>query len=97
VSNGSLNSFTSNAGFVGFCNQPFGSNTMVYFEVDDVDRKYEELVELGITFDNSPTDQNWKWREVRFTDPTGNKLCLFHAGLDRRFPPWRIEDQHAGD
>jgi catechol 2,3-dioxygenase-like lactoylglutathione lyase family enzyme len=71
-------------------NQPIESNTMLYFEVDDVDHRYEELLGSGIIFDSPPTDQSWKWREARFSDPTGNKLCLFHAGLDRRFPPWRI-------
>ncbi len=72
--------------------QPLESNTMLYFEVDDVDQRYEELLGAGIIFDSPPTDQSWKWREARFSDPTGNKLCLFHAGLNRRFPPWRIEE-----
>ncbi len=72
--------------------QPLESNTILYFEVDDVDQRYEELLGAGIIFDNPPTDQSWKWREARFSDPAGNKLCLFHAGLNRRFPPWRIEE-----
>jgi len=72
--------------------QPIESNTMLYFEVDDVDHRYEELLSSGIIFDSPPTDQSWRWREARFSDPTGNKLCLFHAGPDRRFPPWRIKD-----
>ena len=40
--------------------QPLESNTMMYFEVDNVDQKYEELIGLGVTFANPPTDQNWK-------------------------------------
>lgn len=72
--------------------QPIKSNTMLYFEVDDVDHRYEELLSSGIIFDSPPTDQSWRWREARFSDPAGNKLCLFHAGPDRRFPPWRIKD-----
>ena len=70
--------------------QPVVGNAVLYFEVDDLDRRYAELVDLGIAFDKPPTDEGWKWREARFTDPAGNRLCLFHAGLNRRFPPWRL-------
>ena len=72
--------------------RPTVGDTTLYLEVDDIDRTYAELIDLGIRFDTAPADQDWKWREARFTDPTGNKLCLYHAGLDRRFPPWRLED-----
>lgn len=65
-------------------------NSMIYFEVDDIDQRYAELSTAGITFDHPPVDQSWKWREARFSDPSGNKLCLFHAGANRRFPPWRL-------
>lgn len=64
---------------------------VLYFEVDDVDKRYAELSEAGIEFETSPRDESWKWREARFTDPAGNRLCLYHAGLNRRFPPWRRE------
>jgi len=67
-------------------------NTVIYFEVDDIDRVYAQLAESGIVFDSEPEDQSWRWREARLSDPAGNRLCLFHAGADRRFPPWRIED-----
>ena len=66
-------------------------NTMLYFEVEDVDRRYDELIALGVAFDQPPQDQSWRWREARFSDPSGNHLCLYHAGPDRRFPPWRLE------
>ena len=65
--------------------------TMLYFEVEDVDRRYAELTALGVAFDHPPQDQSWRWREARFRDPSGNLLCLYHAGPDRRFPPWRLE------
>lgn len=65
--------------------------TMLYFEVEDVDRRYVELTALGVAFDHPPQDQSWRWREARFRDPSGNPLCLYHAGPDRRFPPWRLE------
>jgi hydroxymethylpyrimidine/phosphomethylpyrimidine kinase len=67
-------------------------NTLLYFEVEDVEKKYSELVALGIEFDTPPIDQTWQWKEDRFSDPSGNKFCLFHAGLNRRFPPWRLEN-----
>jgi hydroxymethylpyrimidine/phosphomethylpyrimidine kinase len=35
----------------------------------------------------------WLWREARLRDPSGNEICLYHAGANRRFPPWRIKDQ----
>ena len=70
--------------------QPLVGRTVFYFEVDDVDGKYEQLRDLDIDFDLAPTDQDWRWREANFKDPTGHKLCLFHAGNERRFPPWRL-------
>ena len=73
--------------------KPIVGNTVLYFEVDDVARRHEQLVALGIEFESPPKNQNWRWTEARFSDPSGNKLCLFHGGLDRRFPPWRIEEQ----
>jgi len=71
--------------------RPVIGNTVLYFEVDNLELRYRELRELGIEFDTVPTLENWRWEEARFSDPTGNKLCLLHAGLDRRFPPWRLE------
>ena len=72
--------------------QPVIGNTVLYFEVNDLDQRYLELCELGIDFDTPPTDENWRWKEARFRDPAGNKLCLLQAGLDRRFPPWRLKE-----
>lgn len=64
---------------------------VIYLEVDDVDAKYAELRDRGIAFDSPPSDQPYRWRTAHFSDPSGNRLCLYHAGPDRRFPPWRIE------
>ena len=63
---------------------------MVYFECDDLDATHARLVRAGIAFDSPPADQPWSWREARLRDPDGNALCLFCAGANRRFPPWRI-------
>jgi len=49
------------------------------------------LIAKGIVFDTDPADQSWLWREAWLSDPAGVKLCLYYAGKNRRFPPWRIE------
>lgn len=64
--------------------------TMIYFELDELDATVAELAAAGIAFDSAPEDQGWGWREARLRDPAGNPICLFHAGDNRRFPPWRI-------
>jgi len=66
------------------------SETIIYFECDNLDAVYEKLQAQGIVFDQAPADQSWLWREAYLRDPDGNLLCLYHAGVNRRFPPWRI-------
>lgn len=70
---------------------PVAASAMLYFEVPDIDARYAELKAKGIKFDTDPTDHPWLWREARLRDPSGNRLCLYHAGVNRRFPPWRLE------
>ena len=67
------------------------SNIVLYFESENLDEEVERLKNLGIKFDQEPTDQTWLWREARLTDPTGNKICLFHAGENRQNPPRRVK------
>ena len=69
---------------------PGAGSAMLYFEVPDVDDRYAALKAKGIVFDTDPTDQPWLWREARLRDPSGNRLCLYHAGANRRHPPWRL-------
>lgn len=64
----------------------------VYFECDDLDARVDALKAKRVVFDSDPTDQTWLWREAWLTDPAGVKLCLYHAGDMRRFPPWRLAD-----
>ena len=66
------------------------ANFVVYFEVDDVDAKVLELKQKGLAFETDPVDQRWLWREAYLRDPAGNRVCIYHAGDNRRFPPWRI-------
>lgn len=66
------------------------TETVVYFEDNDLDATVRRLVEAGLKFDSEPADQTWLWREAYLTDPTGNRVCLYRAGEARRFPPWRL-------
>ena len=63
----------------------------VYFECTDLDAFCEDLQHRGFEFIELPTDQNWLWREARIQDPSGNLICLYWAGDNRRHPPWRID------
>ena len=65
------------------------SATIVYFEVDDVDAFVSKLD--GIEIARAPADESWLWREARLSDPAGNQICIYHAGENRRFPPWQID------
>ena len=72
--------------------EPIASGTVVYFECDDLDERVARLAGAGLVFDSSPADQKWLWREARLKDPDGNPVCLFHAGVNRIDPPWRVVD-----
>ncbi len=65
---------------------------VVYFEVEDLDAVVTEARSAGLEFDSGPRDQPWLWREAYLRDPAGNRICLFHAGRNRRNPPWRMHD-----
>ena len=64
---------------------------VVFFEVEDLDATVRTLRSAGLEFDSEPRDQPWLWREASLRDPDGNRICLFHAGENRRNPPWRRE------
>ncbi len=67
--------------------------TVVYFENESLDATVENLKHAGIAFDSEPADQRWLWREARLRDPSGNPICLFHAGENRLNPPWRVVEK----
>ena len=71
------------------------SGTVIYFEVENVDAVVSALQAQGVDFDSGPVDEAWLWREARLRDPAGNRLCIYHAGENRRHPPWRIADGRA--
>jgi catechol 2,3-dioxygenase-like lactoylglutathione lyase family enzyme len=68
-----------------------GHGPVVYFECEDLDQTVGRLRSAGIPFESPPADQPWLWREARLRDPGGNALCLYWAGPNRRYPPWRVE------
>ena len=74
--------------------RPLGSvpsaSITLYFECADLDAEVARLKSLCLEFEEDPTDRPWLWRQAYLRDPNGNKICLFHAGENRRNPPWRI-------
>ena len=71
------------------------NNTVIYFEIDDLDKKVAELVQLGFAFDQPPTEMSYLWREAVLHDPSGNKIKLYFAGENRLNPPWRVKRSDA--
>ena len=63
----------------------------IYLECDDLDAEVSRLKAAGMVFEQDPTMQTWLWREAWLRDPAGNALCLYHAGVNRTHPPWRID------
>lgn len=68
-----------------------GSATIVYFECKELDSACEKSFAKGVKFDSGPKDKNWLWREARLCDPDRNLVCLYHAGQNRKYPPWRVK------
>lgn len=66
------------------------SNTVVYFEVSNVVDTFETLKNKGIEFFKGPTMEPWLWHEARLKDPSGNEICIYTAGKNRKNPPWRL-------
>jgi predicted enzyme related to lactoylglutathione lyase len=67
------------------------SNITLYFECENLDDEVTRLMKLGLTFERAPIDQTWLWREAYLKDPNGNNICLFHAGENRKNPPWKVK------
>lgn len=69
-----------------------GEGIILYFECDQLDETVETLRQSDISFDSEPEDQPWLWREARLKDPDGHQIILFHAGDNRKNPPWRVKN-----
>jgi len=63
---------------------------LIYFEVDDID---DFLSARSLTPLALPQTQSYLWREADILDPAGNRIRLYQAGKNRRFPPWRLSDK----
>ncbi|NMH86523.1 VOC family protein [Flavivirga algicola] len=70
---------------------PKGSGVTIYFEDNNLDNLVSNLQEKGIIFTQLPEDKSWLWREAHLQDPDGNNIILYHAGKNRKNPPWRIK------
>jgi catechol 2,3-dioxygenase-like lactoylglutathione lyase family enzyme len=71
--------------------KPIVSETIVYFECENLDATVERLKNVGLEFEVEPTNQTWLWRESYLRDPSGNRICLYYAGGNRQNPPWRVK------
>jgi len=54
-----------------------GEGLYVYLNVDDVDKKYQEIIKLGLEPSSEPRDWDWGNREFVIKDPDGYKLCFW--------------------
>lgn len=69
---------------------PNNGGTWLYFEIENLDQKVNELMQQGFVFEELPNDKPWLWREARIKDLDNNQLILYYAGKNRKYPPWRI-------
>lgn len=70
--------------------KPPANGNVIYFESDKLDEEYQRLSAEGVEFAQAPKDERWLWREARLFDPSGNHICLFWGGENRKNPPWRV-------
>jgi catechol 2,3-dioxygenase-like lactoylglutathione lyase family enzyme len=75
---------------------PSEPNATIHFEVEDVDRAVRALEDAGLAFVSEPVDQPYLWREAVLLDPDGHRVFVYHAGENRRDPPWRLPAPPAG-
>ena len=62
----------------------------IYFEDENLDAFVKQLKGKGIIFTSEPEDKTFLWREAHLLDPDGNQIILYHAGKNRKNPPWRV-------
>ncbi|MBS0254415.1 MAG: bifunctional hydroxymethylpyrimidine kinase/phosphomethylpyrimidine kinase [Proteobacteria bacterium] len=73
-----------------------GPAAAVFFECADLDQRVAALRADGFAIE-APADQPWLWREAWLHDPAGNRLCLYRAGVNRRWPPWALDEGENND
>jgi len=62
---------------------------LIYFEVDDV---AAFLTRVNIRPVDTPELKSYLWTEADILDPSSNRIRIYNAGENRRFPPWRLEN-----
>lgn len=67
------------------------TRAVIYFEVADVRGAVQSLRAAGFSISEA-ADESWLWTEANLTDPAGNRVKIYKAGENRRFPPWRKDD-----
>ena len=63
----------------------------IWFENDRLDELVAELKAKGVVFESEPETMSYLWRVAHLRDPAGNRITLYHAGANRRYPPWRVD------
>ncbi len=63
----------------------------IWFESDKLDELVVQLKAKGVKFEGEPETMSYLWRVAHLRDPAGNRITLYHAGENRRFPPWRVK------
>jgi len=63
----------------------------IWFESDKLDELVLQLKSKGVKFESEPETMSYLWRVAQLRDPAGNRITLYHAGENRRFPPWRVK------
>lgn len=58
----------------GYVSGQGSNNTIIGFNVADVDAEYQRLNALGVSMLNQPTTHPWGARSFQFRDPDGNIL-----------------------
>lgn len=66
------------------------NGTAIYFEVENISETVTQLKQKGITFNTKILEQPWLWNEAHLSDPDGNTIIIYHAGKNRKNPPWRV-------
>ena len=74
---------------VGESWQPTSDWPLIYFEVDDVP---EFLQQKNIIPTSDAEMKSYLWVEADIIDPSGNRIRIYQAGENRRFPPWRVKE-----
>jgi catechol 2,3-dioxygenase-like lactoylglutathione lyase family enzyme len=57
-------------------------------EVEDVDQLARQILERGVTLHQEVRDWEWRFRDFKVQDPSGNLLCIFS-----RRPGWEVYHQ----